>query len=122
MIRAASMPHLGQTTPTAALGLRAMRSLLTRLDAMASLTVLSIPEISATARLCAPVSEDVSFLRGKSVFLLSMRKACKKAPHAFAQPPYICGYDGNSADISVGPSFMTFSEFRADRTPLLLAR
>ena len=100
MIRAASMPHLGQTTPTAALGLRAIRSLLTRLDAAASLTVLSIPEMSATARLCA-LLEDASFLRGKSVFLLSIQKACKKTPHALAQSSYICGYDGGTADISV---------------------
>jgi hypothetical protein len=80
MIRAASMPHLGQTTPTAALGLRAIRSLLTRLDATASLTVLSIPEMSATACLRAPVLEDASFLRGKSVFLLSFGKHARNRP------------------------------------------
>lgn len=66
------------------------------------------------------MSEDTSFLRGKSVFLLSIRKVCKKPPHAFAQSPYICGYDGGSADISVGPSLTTFTDFR-DRSNTFVA-
>jgi hypothetical protein len=46
MMRAASMPHLGQITPTAVLGLRAIPSLLTRLDAASALTVRMILRVS----------------------------------------------------------------------------
>ena len=53
MIRAASIPHLGQTTPTAALGLRAIRSLLTRLDANRLPTVLIGLPVSGFASLPA---------------------------------------------------------------------
>jgi hypothetical protein len=42
MMRAASMPHRGQITPTAVLGLLAIPSLLTRLDAASALTVRMI--------------------------------------------------------------------------------
>src|SRR5262245_59731390 len=51
MIRAASIPHLGQTTPTAALGLRPIRSLLTRLDANGPPTVLNISTLSGNESL-----------------------------------------------------------------------
>ena len=69
MIRAASIPHLGQTTPIAALGLRAIRSLLTRLDANGPPTVLNIPTPSARRR-----DEAESVWKG---FAISLQNASK---------------------------------------------
>ena len=112
MIRAASIPHLGQTTPTAALGLRAIRSLLTRLDASAPPTVLCIPEISAAARLSPRVSENTSFLEAKSAFSpVNLKSMQDSTPAPARQPPYICGYDARGADISVALESVSFPSF-----------
>jgi hypothetical protein len=66
MILAASIPHLGQTTPTAAFGLRAIRSLLTPLDAGRPLTVR--------------VSEIDSFRALKFTTFAITSEICKKPP------------------------------------------
>lgn len=113
MIRAASIPHLGQTTPTAALGLRAIRSLLTRLDASAPLTVLCIPEISVTAHPSLRMSENTSFSGGQiSAFPGKFEKVCKISPGALRVPAYICGYDARGADISVALQYRGFAALR----------
>jgi hypothetical protein len=89
MIRAASIPHLGQTTPTAALGLRAIRSLLTPLDAGRPLTV-RVSGIDAVRAL-------------KFTTFAIQSETCKKPPRRLGCClPYICGYDGQKGDISVG--------------------
>ena len=121
MIRAASMPHLGQTTPTAALGLRAIRSLLTRLDATASLTVLSIPEMSATACLRAPVLEDASFLRGKSVFLLSFGKHARNRPTRSRSRPTFVDTTAGEPTFPSGSDPVLLPISGHNPTPLLLA-
>ena len=70
MIRAASIPHLGQTTPTAAFGLRAIRSLLMPLDAGRPLTVR--------------VSEIESFRVLKFTTFAIQSETCKSRPTAAA--------------------------------------
>ena len=89
MIRAASIPHLGQTTPTAALGLRAIRSLLTPLDADGALTV----RVSEIETLCALK------LATFPIDLETMQEPARARPLSL---PYICGYDSRGGDISVG--------------------
>lgn len=102
MIRAASIPHLGQTTPTAALGLRAIRSLLTCLDADPPVTVLGIPVISVCPRIGPRVSVNESLLRCKrAIFAIYLENMQETAlPHNLCTP-YICGYDARGSDISV---------------------
>jgi hypothetical protein len=85
MIRAASIPHLGQTTPTAALGLRAIRSLLTRLDADWPPTVLCTAFRSATPRICPLVSGIESFLSSKPSIFPINSKTCKNPPRVAAR-------------------------------------
>ena len=72
MMRAASIPHLGQITPTAVLGLRAIRSLLTSLDADGLRTVRSRPTTTSAAPRFRPgLYEIESFLgRSTAVFLM----------------------------------------------------
>jgi len=104
MIRAASIPHLGQTTPTAALGLRAMPSLLTRLDAGWPLTVRCMPLISARRGICPEVSGIESFLASKLPSFPTVRDTMQETPpsrDATRESAYICEYDAQGADISV---------------------
>jgi hypothetical protein len=80
-MRAASIPHLGQITPTAVLGLRAIRSLLTSLDADEARTVLSMPTTTAAVPRFRPgLSENESFLgRSTAVFLMNDGETCTDA-------------------------------------------
>ena len=82
MIRAASIPHLGQITPTAAFGLRAIRSLLARLDASWPLTVLWM---SPALRVGAGLSRNESLSFAKAwLFRISPRSHAIGVP---AKPP-----------------------------------
>lgn len=104
MILAASIPHLGQTTPTAALGLRAIRSLLTHLDASRPQTVLDMPLISGKRGDSEPgVGKYVAFPR-KSSHIAGVRGQAR---------PYICGYDDRPGDISVTLRSSPFPLWRA---------
>jgi hypothetical protein len=84
MIRAASIPHLGQTTPTAAFGLRAIRSLLTRLDAVGPLTVLVTTLLSVQPGIWPRVSVFTSLFRPKTPIFPTDAQSMQD----FARPPH----------------------------------
>ena len=93
MILAASIPHLGQTTPTAALGLRAMRSLLTRLDASWPSTVLpTLFELTCIVALSPGMSGNQSFpARNSRVFFVRTHHHARRRPErAAVLRPHSC--------------------------------
>jgi hypothetical protein len=105
IILAASIPHLGQMTPTAALVLRAIRSLLTRLDAGWPPTVLNTPTLVLSVAACfgPGLSGNTSFSpRETAIFPMYRGSHARGAP---TSGPYNYGYDVTLPDISVTLDF-----------------